>query len=279
MPGSDYLFAQQSSERMAERLWQKIKKTVAHYSVLRLERKKSVMTNNKYKVLLIEDDENLRSVMATMLGAAGYQVILAETCNLAITLFTSHLPDVSILDLGLPDMNGMRFLEFVRKSSLSPIIVLSARNNDTDKVLALDAGANDYVTKPFSSAELLARIRMVLRNFQHRADSGKLPNGTFRTKDMLIHYDARQVFVHGQEVSLSQTEYNIVAFLSEHCGKMMTYSAIIKEIWGYPDEGSTKRLQVNMANIRRKFGIKPGESWCISNELGVGYRMNGDNEV
>ena len=106
------------------------------------------MTNNKYKVLLIEDDENLRSVMATMLGAAGYQVILAETCNLAITLFTSHLPDVSILDLGLPDMNGMRFLEFVRKSSLSPIIVLSARNNDTDKVLALDAGANDYVTKP-----------------------------------------------------------------------------------------------------------------------------------
>ena len=191
------------------------------------------MTNNKYKVLLIEDDENLRSVMATMLGAAGYQVILAETCNLAITLFTSHLPDVSILDLGLPDMNGIRFLEFVRKSSLSPIIVLSARNNDT---------------------------------------------GTFRTKDLLIQYDARQVFVHGQEVGLSQTEYNIVAFLSEHCGKMMTYSAIIKEIWGYPDEGSTKRLQVNMANIRRKFGVKPGESWCISNELGVGYRMNGDNE-
>lgn len=236
------------------------------------------MTNNKYKVLLIEDDEKLRTVMETLLGAAGYQVILAETCNLAITLFTSHLPDVSILDLGLPDMNGMRFLEFVRKSSLSPIIVLSARNNDTDKVLALDAGANDYVTKPFSSAELLARIRMALRNFQHRADSGKLPNGSFRTKDLLIHYDARQVFVHGQEVSLSQTEYNIVAFLSEHCGKMMTYSAIIKEIWGYPDEGSTKRLQVNMANIRRKFGVKPGESWCISNELGVGYRMNGDNE-
>ena len=142
----------------------------------------------------------------------------------------------------------------------------------------MDAGANDYVTKPFSSAELLARIRMVLRNYQHRADSGKLPIGTFRTKDLLIQYDARQVFVHGQEVGLSQTEYNIVAFLSEHCGKMMTYSAIIKEIWGYPDEGSTKRLQVNMANIRRKFGVKPGESWCISNELGVGYRMNGDNE-
>lgn len=235
------------------------------------------MKNNKYKILLIEDDENIRSVMATILEAAGYQVILAETCNLAMSLFSSHLPDVSILDLGLPDMYGMKFLEFVRKNSLSPIIVLSARSNDRDKVLALDAGANDYVTKPFSSAELLARIRMVLRNYQHRAESGKFPGGTFQVNDLLIDYNARQIFIHDQEVNLSQTEYNIVAFLSEHCGKMMTYSSIIKEIWGYPDEGSTKKLQVNMANIRRKFGVKPGEIWYISNELGVGYRMNGNS--
>lgn len=123
----------------------------------------------------------------------------------------------------------------------------------------------------------MARIRAVLRNYQHRADSGKFPNGTFQIKDLLIDYNARQVFARGQEISLSQTEYNIVAFLSAHCGKMMTYSAIIKEIWGYPDEGSIKKLQVNMANIRRKFGVKPGEIWFISNELGVGYRMNGDN--
>ena len=235
------------------------------------------MKNNKYKILLIEDDENIRSVMATILEAAGYQVILAETCNLAMSLFSSHLPDVSILDLGLPDMYGMKFLEFVRKNSLSPIIVLSARSSDRDKVLALDAGANDYVTKPFSSAELLARIRMVLRNYQHRAESGKFPGGTFQVNDLLIDYNARQIFIHDQEVNLSQTEYNIVAFLSEHCGKMMTYSSIIKEIWGYPDEGSTKKLQVNMANIRRKFGVKPGELWYISNELGVGYRMNGNS--
>ena len=221
------------------------------------------MTNNKYKILLVEDDGSIRSIMTTMLESAGYQVIPADTCGLAKTLFASHLPDMTILDLGLPDM--------------SPIIVLSARNDDEDKVLALDAGANDYVTKPFSSAELLARIRMVLRNYQHRADSGKLPGGTFRTQTLLIDYDARRVFVHGQEVGLSKTEYNIVAFLSEHCGKMMTYSAIIREIWGYADEGSVKRLQVNMANIRRKFGVKPGQPWCIANELGVGYRMNGDN--
>lgn len=133
------------------------------------------MTNNKYKILLVEDDGSIRSIMTTMLESAGYQVIPADTCGLAKTLFASHLPDVTILDLGLPDMDGMRMLEFVRKDSLSPILVLSARNDDEDKVLALDAGANDYVTKPFSSAELLARIRMVLRNYQHRADSGKLP--------------------------------------------------------------------------------------------------------
>ena len=234
------------------------------------------MTNNKYKILLVEDDGSIRSIMTTMLESAGYQVISADTCGLAKTLFASHLPDVTILDLGLPDMDGMRMLEFVRKDSLSPIIVLSARNDDEDKVLALDAGANDYVTKPFSSAELLARIRMVLRNYQHRADSGKLPGGTFRTQTLLIDYDARRVFVHGREVGLSQTEYNIVAFLSEHCGKMMTYSAIIKGVWGYPDEGSVKKLQVNMANIRKKFGVKPGEATYITNELGVGYRMNSD---
>ena len=231
------------------------------------------MTNNKYKILLVEDDGSIRSIMTTMLESAGYQVISADTCGLAKTLFASHLPDVTILDLGLPDMDGMRMLEFVRKDSLSPIIVLSARNDDEDKVLALDAGANDYVTKPFSSAELLARIRMVLRNYQYRADSGKLPGGTFRTQTLLIDYDARRVFVHGREVGLSQTEYNIVAFLSEHCGKMMTYSAIIREIWGYADEGSVKKLQVNMANIRRKIEKTPAEPEYIFTEVGVGYRM------
>lgn len=236
------------------------------------------MTNNKYKILLVEDDANIRSVMNTMLESADYQVIQAETCSLAKTLFVSYQPDLAILDLGLPDMDGMRFLEFVRKDSLTPIIVLSARNDERDKVSALDAGANDYVTKPFSPAELLARIRMVLRNYQHRADSGKLPGGKFQVRDLVIDYDARQVFIGGAEIKLSQTEYNIVALLSEHCGKMMTYSAIIKGVWGYPDEGSTKKLQVNMANIRKKFGVKPGEARYITNELGVGYRMNGEKD-
>ena len=234
------------------------------------------MTNNKYKILLVEDDSNIQTVLTTILEAEDYQVIVADTCIAADGLFSCYQPDVVILDLGLPDRDGMSFIRFARRDSLIPIIVLSARTDEKDKVAALDAGANDYVTKPFSAQEMLARIRSVLRNYRHRADEGKLPGGKFKVKDMVIDYDARQVFIGGNEIKLSQTEYNIVALLSEHCGKMMTYSAIIKEVWGYADSGSVKKLQVNMANIRKKFGVRHGEGTYITNELGVGYRMNSD---
>ena len=157
--------------------------------------------------------------------------------------------------------------------------MLSARSDERDKVDALDAGANDYVTKPFGAAELLARLRTALRNSRYSAEEGKLPGGRFTLRDMVIDYDARQIFLMGEEIKLTQTEYNIVALLSAHCGKMMTYSAIIKAIWGgTAQEGSIKKLQVNMANIRKKFGARPGESGYIINELGVGYRMNGEKE-
>ena len=234
------------------------------------------MSNNKYKILLVEDDSNIQTVLTTILEAEDYQVIVADTCIAAEGLFSCYQPDVVILDLGLPDRDGMSFIRFVRRDSLIPIIVLSARTDEKDKVAALDAGANDYVTKPFSAQEMLARIRSVLRNYRHRADEGKLPGGKFKVKDMVIDYDARQVFIGGNEIKLSQTEYNIVALLSEHCGKMMTYSAIIKEVWGYADSGSIKKLQVNMANIRKKFGVRHGEETYITNSLGVGYRMNSD---
>lgn len=236
------------------------------------------MANNKYKVLLVEDETNIRNLVATMLETSGYQVILSETCSSAKTLYVSYLLDLIILDLGLPDMDGINLLEFVRKDSLTPIIVLSARTDEMDKVYALDKGANDYVTKPFGAAELLARVRTAIRNSRYSSSGGKLPGGKFILKDLIIDYDARQVLINEKEIKLTQTEYNIVALLSENCGKMMTYSAIIKAIWGYPDEGSIKKLQVNMANIRKKFGAKPGEANYIINELGVGYRMNGEKE-
>lgn len=232
--------------------------------------------NNKYKILLIEDESNIRTLVSTMLETNGYQTIVAETCSAGKLMFDSYIPDLVILDLGLPDADGIQFLRYVRKDSLTPIIVLSARVNENDKVSALDMGANDYVTKPFGAAELLARVRTALRNNRHSADEGRLPGGKFMLDELVIDYDARRVFISDNEVKLTQTEYNIVAFLSEHCGKMMTYSTIIKTIWGgYADEGSIKKLQVNMANIRKKFGAKPGDAKYIINELGVGYRMDG----
>ena len=233
------------------------------------------MTNNKYKILLVEDETNIRNLVMTMLEAAGYQVVLAGTCAMAKTMYGSYHPDLVLLDLGLPDMDGMKFLELVREDSLTPIIVLSARSDEYDKVQALDQGANDYVTKPFGSAELLARIRTTLRDCRRSAEAGELPGENFALQDLVIDYDARQVFIKEEEIKLTQTEYNILVLLSEQCGKMMTYSAIIKGVWGYTDEGSVKRLQVNMANIRKKFaGVSvplPG----IRNELGVGYRLDG----
>lgn len=234
--------------------------------------------NNKYKILVVEDESNIRNLLTTMLEAAGYQVIQAANCENAKAMYFSYLPDLVILDLGLPDVDGMRFLDTVRQTSAVPVIVLSARSDERDKVEALDAGANDYMTKPFGSAELLARVRSALRNHRHSSQEGRLPGGKFNVDELVIDYDARQIFIQGQEVKLTQTEYNIVALLSEHCGKVLTYSAIIKAIWGYPDEGSVKKLQVNMANIRKKFGAKPGKTSYISNELGVGYRMNGERE-
>ena len=182
-----------------------------------------------------------------------------------------------ILDLGLPDGDGTELLAYVRKDSLTPIIVLSARSAENDKVTALDMGANDYVTKPFGPAELLARVRSALRNNRFSSVEGRFPGGRFTLKELVIDYDARMVKLGGEEIKLTQTEYNIVALLSENCGKMMTYSAIIKAIWGESArDGSIKKLQVNMANIRKKFGERPGEAKYIINELGIGYRMNSE---
>lgn len=231
------------------------------------------MHNNKYKILVIEDEDNINNLLKALLETNGYQVVSAKSCSSGEMLFASHRPDLVILDLGLPDSDGMTFLNKVRKDFLTPIIVLSARIDEKDKVAALDMGANDYVTKPFGSAELVARVRSAIRNSRRSTDEGKLPGGKFKSGRLEIDYDSRRVFVDKYEVSLTQTEYNIIAFLSEHSGKVMTYASIIRDIWGYSDLNSTKKLQVNMANIRKKLGDKPGKNNFIVNELGVGYRM------
>lgn len=144
------------------------------------------MIQNKYKILLVEDEANIRNLVATVLDTADYQTIPTASCSEAKTLFASHMPDLIILDLGLPDMDGMNLLDFARRDSLTPIIVLSARTNESDKITALDRGANDYITKPFGSGELLARVRAALRNNRYSAEEGRLPGGKFILKDLEI---------------------------------------------------------------------------------------------
>ena len=189
------------------------------------------MGNNKFKILIVEDEANILSFIKANLETSDYQVLCAQTCALGIMMYASHHPDLIILDLGLPDQDGMNLIQEVRKTNTVPIIVLSARSNERDKVEMLDLGANDYITKPFGTEELLAR------------------------------------------------EYNIMAFLSIHAGKVLTYAAIIRAVWGYSDYGSVKKLQVNMKNIRKKMGVTPGEKRYIINELGVGYRMLAETEI
>ena len=230
------------------------------------------MSNNKYKILVVEDDRNILSVIQTVLEMNGYQVLTAQRCQQGILLLSSHMPDLVVLDLGLPDMDGEEFIRVTRRSSMIPIIVLSARTDEKDKVSALDLGANDYITKPFGTAELLARVRASLRINRMNLQAA-IPDSVFTLEDMVIDYDRRQVSVGGKLIHVTQTEFNILSFLSQHCGKVMTYTAIIGAIWGTIDDGSVKKLQVNMANIRKKLGCEPGKKQYVINELGVGYRM------
>ena len=234
--------------------------------------------NNKYKILLIEDETNIRKFVKALLDANGYMVIEAQNGANGKMMISSHIPDLIILDLGLPDCDGIDLLGDIRKDWGIPVMVLSARTDEKDKVTALDMGANDYVTKPFGAAELSARIRNILRNSRNISKDKNGDMTKFETGGLTIVYDARKVILDGKEIKLTQTEFNIIAYLSEHFGKVLTYSAIIKEIWGMSDYGSVKKLQVNMANIRKKLDLKPGDNKYISNELGVGYRMHNDGE-
>ena len=235
------------------------------------------MSNNKYKILAIEDDRNILSMIQTILETNGYQVLTAQRCQEGILMLSSHVPDLVLLDLGLPDMDGEEFIRITRRRSMIPIIVLSARTDESDKVSALDLGANDYITKPFGTAELLARVRASLRINRMNLQAA-VPSSVFTLGDLVIDYDRRQVTVNGKTIHATQTEYNILSLLSHQTGKVMTYSAIIGAIWGTMDDGSIKKLQVNMANIRKKLGCRPGENRYIVNELGVGYRMSDAQE-
>ena len=233
------------------------------------------MQDSKYKILVIEDEPDIRVLVRTVLDAAGYQVLLAENGETGKMLNASHRPDLVLLDVGLPDTDGREVLRAIRNQSAVPVIMLSANDAEAVIVQALDLGANDYVRKPFGAAELLARVRNTLR-----ATHGILaqPDGKFISDGLIIDFDARSIKLNGTEIHFTQIEYNILALLARHCGKMLTYTQICKEIWGYNDIGSTKKLQVNMANIRKKFAACSAGTRHIQNELGVGYRMRATDE-
>lgn len=226
----------------------------------------------KYKILVIEDESNILNVLKTILITNEYSVVKAENGVNGKFLFNSHLPDLVILDLGLPDMDGNEIIRYIRDSSQTPIIVLSARMDESDKVKALDLGANDYITKPFGTDELLARVRAALRNSKSTRDIEAVSK--MRLQDMIIDFDKRKISLHNEEIKLTHTEYKIVELLILNLGKVLTYNEIIKNVWGYYDEGSVKKLQVNIANARKKLNEKPGHYNYILNELAVGYRMN-----
>ena len=226
------------------------------------------------RILIIEDEANISGFIATVLNANGYDAMTARTGSEAISTITSHCPDLILLDLGLPDMDGSSILKFVREWSTCPIIVVSARNHERDKVDALDAGADDYIVKPFGTSELLARIRTAIRHTRTPLPNGDIAqSGHFRAMGLVIDYDKHQVTVDGENARLTQNEYKLVSLLGKYAGRVLTYDFIIRQLWGPKAKTDNQILRVNMANIRRKIEANPAQPKYIFTEIGVGYRM------
>ena len=226
--------------------------------------------NMKDKILLIEDEKKLSSFIITVLSYHDYDVIHADSGNVGIHMAASHMPDLILLDLGLPDMDGMDVLKRIREWSDSPVIVVSARQNEQEKVNALDNGANDYVTKPFGNDELLARIRSAIRIY--RNSLGARTKSVFTNGGLTIDYEKRIVKVDNAPVQLTPTEYKIIVLLSQSVGKVLTHDFISTRLWG-PYTSESQTIRVNVANIRRKVEKNPADPYYILTEVGVGYRM------
>lgn len=228
----------------------------------------------KDKVLIVEDEQSISNFISMILTANGFDTIIVRTGEEALTMIASHCPDMIVLDLGLPDMDGMEVLKSVRKWSNLPVVVVSARNHEHDKVEALDYGADDYLVKPFGTSELLARIRTAIRHTRTALPNGEIAqSGKFTTGELTIDYDKHLVTLAGQPVHLTANEYRLVELLSRSAGKVLTYDRISEAMWGDAAGGNSQLLRVNMANIRRKLEQNPAEPQYILTEIGVGYRM------
>ena len=230
--------------------------------------------NIREKILVVEDEKSIAHFISTVLTNNGYEALQAVSGTEALSMISSHCPDLIILDLGLPDMDGLEILRQLRNWSSLPVVVVSARSHEKDKVEALDLGADDYLTKPFGTDELLARVRTAIRHTRTASGNDEIAQkGTYTVGDLTIDYNKHQALVRGENVRLTLSEFRIVALLGKHAGKVLTYDYIIKELWGPRASGDNQILRVNMANIRRKIEKNPAEPEYLFTEVGVGYRL------
>ncbi|MDD3336038.1 MAG: response regulator transcription factor [Eubacteriales bacterium] len=229
---------------------------------------------NKLKVLVVEDDSGISKFLKTTLTANDYDVVMAADGKSALGMVASHCPDCVLLDLGLPDMDGNQIIQSIRNWTAIPIVIISARTTEGDKAQALDLGADDYLTKPFGTIELLARIRTALRHTRTTSPSEELAlTGSYHVGDLLIDYHKRRAYVNGTDTNLTPNEFRIVALLGRYPGRVLTYKHMLSELWGPLASSDNKILRVHMASIRRKIEPNPNEPVYILTEVGVGYRI------
>ncbi len=224
-------------------------------------------------ILIVEDERPILRFLSASLGGQGYRVVVAESGTEALAIIDSRVPDLIILDLGLPDMDGLEIIDHVRQWSQLPVLVLTARDREKDKIDALDRGADDYLTKPFGVGELAARVRVAIRH-RTRAIAGQdEANGSFESGDLRVSLDERRVFLNGDEVHLTPIEYRILTTMIAHAGKMLTHRFLLREVWGPGYTEEVHQLRVHMANLRQKVELEPARPRHLLTEQGVGYRL------
>ena len=228
---------------------------------------------NKPLVLVVEDDRPVRNLIVTTLKSHDYRYLTAENGKNAIMEASSHNPDIVLLDLGLPDIDGTEVITNIRGWSNMPIIVISARSEDSDKITALDAGADDYLTKPFSVEELLARLRVTQRRLLLLKSSNDAGKPVFQNGELRIDYAASCVYLKGEEMHLTPIEYKLLCLLSHNVGKVLTHTYITMQIWGSSRENDIASLRVFMATLRKKLEPEKTSPQYIQTHIGIGYRM------
>lgn len=224
-------------------------------------------------ILVVDDEKSIRSFLRISIEMQGYKCIDASDGATALMLAVSRNPDIMILDLGLPDMDGVEVIRKLRTISQLPIIIISARGHEREKVEALDVGADDYLTKPFSIPELLARVRVILRHKSNENTQNEVVNPVYKIKDLLIDTDKHRIWLNNNEIRLTPNEYRVLVLLVQNQGKVLSHRFLAENVWGGMLPSDTQSLRVCMGNLRRKLGQDPTQPEYIITEIGVGYRM------